>query len=397
MDRALAIYKQPGSRFWWVSVYRGAELPRLRVSTETEDEDQARAIEATLKRGMKGGASRDRLVAVLDQLMGASEPSLRVSLQEAWKIYQALPSVTLGKAMASIRRGHLRAFLRWVGGRFPRVAYMDQVTRDIAVQYGEHLDASTNTGTTYNHHRADLHAVWGALLHRAGLPENVWDVVPRAKASQDHGRAFTREEEAAILAACEGVDMPGNWYGACLVARECDCLREGSFAVEQGAQFGILGVEDGEAIGRRQVAQVVEGLQRLAFGAQGGQLGHEVVVFHGVEAADDARPVGEEALPLAAEIVPGELFAIEARGAESGGGTGFVRGGIHGHDVRQRRQRLLRPAPGGPEVADSRPVGTEGRGEGLGAEEGLRFVLSLSLDHQYCFCHGHLPYATVML
>jgi len=46
----MALYKQHGSQNWWISIYRGRNYKRLRISSGTSDREQARAIEASLRR-----------------------------------------------------------------------------------------------------------------------------------------------------------------------------------------------------------------------------------------------------------------------------------------------------------------------------------------------------------
>jgi len=225
----MSLYRRKGSDKWWVSIYIGSGRPRLRRSTGRTDRADAELVAAAWERAARGDIDRDRLVGIIDALLGQRPSAMRVSLAAAWSIYTAMPDVALSPMMLSIRAGHVKRFVAWVQGRYPRVEQVDEVTRDIAMQYAEDLRPACKTPKTYNDHRSDLRTVWQTLRYRAGLAENVWDIVPRAKGRGRTGRAFTRAEIARLLAVCRAQDASGEWYGATMVALYTG-LRQGDVA-----------------------------------------------------------------------------------------------------------------------------------------------------------------------
>lgn len=223
----MALYKQAGSCNWWVDVYRGKGRRRLRFSTGTEDRAEAAAIEAATKAAVQGNPRREYLLRIVDAIAPPEGPVLRVAVAAVMETYLAQPQVEIAASTERHVRSHVGRFAAWVTERYPRVEYLDQVTRGIAHEYAEGLRAELSTGKTYNNHRGSLCTVWNALIHRAGLAENVWSTVPTASTRDSRERrAYTREEEERIFEAAAASALPGDWYGAALVARYTG-LRQG--------------------------------------------------------------------------------------------------------------------------------------------------------------------------
>jgi len=211
----MAIYRRKHSRFWWINIPRGKGVPRLQVSSGTEDEAEARIIERTLKTAMRKESTTDRLQRLIDALMGEDPESTTdlMPLTDIWEVYAASPAVSVSSRTMKIRHGHLNRLIVWLEGKYPTVTDIEAVTTRMAFEYADHLAEITATGKTYNEHRATLSHIWKSVAKRAGIEHNVWSDIPRAsKADSQSGRAFSANEVESILRAAYEVD--GGWWYA---------------------------------------------------------------------------------------------------------------------------------------------------------------------------------------
>jgi integrase len=213
----MAIYRREGSRFWWVSVYRGAGRGRLLVSTGTEDRGRALDVEAQLRAAHRGNVRRDRLVGAIDELLGHEGlPSIR--LADVWEVYAALPDVDLAPETMRRRRGIVRRLVRDMAENWPTVATMRDVNRGVALDFCDRVRETCAVAKTFNNIKGELGVVWQVLMLRAGCVENPWRLIPNAPTrGSGHGRAFSREEEARLLAVC--LAKHPEYYGASMVGR----------------------------------------------------------------------------------------------------------------------------------------------------------------------------------
>lgn len=164
-------------------------------------------------------------------------PELRVALSSVIETYLAQPQVDLAKSTQKHIRAHVKKFRGWCEAHYPRVEYLDGVTRGVAHEYADWLRAQPIKGKTYNNHRGSLGTVWETLKYRAGLDENVWHMVPTAnEKDSQRRRPFTAEESERVLEAAKAADP--EWYGMCLFAlytamRQGDIARLQWFQVDQ--------------------------------------------------------------------------------------------------------------------------------------------------------------------
>lgn len=226
----MAIYKRPNSRFWWYAIRNGKKY--LRGSTGTENEDVARAIERTIRSARKRTTPSDRLHAVIDALLGTA-PAAETGLLLAgvWPEYERHVRNT-GKKMAASTMGQRRQrcanFAAWAKEHRPACVTAEQVDRATAAAYADHLAKQKTKGKTRANIINDLGAVWESLSCVCdGVTTNPWrKVVPEANDSE-RGRAFTVDQERAVLAAA---DAAGNGWGLmCRIARHTG-LRYGDIA-----------------------------------------------------------------------------------------------------------------------------------------------------------------------
>jgi integrase len=208
----MAIYKQRGSEYWWVSIYMGRNRPRVRKSTGVTDRAEAEMIEAAMKRALRGDVTREKLEALLAVAFPEEEP-VGVPVDQAWDTFVGLPEVELAAETLRKMRTSWRRFVRWGEENWPSVERLNQVTPQMALGYADWLRDKTNKRKTYNNAKNDVKTIFQRLLYRAGMSENPFSNIPNLRTTDSlHGRAFTREEERRILEVVKGRE----WEGVCL-------------------------------------------------------------------------------------------------------------------------------------------------------------------------------------
>ncbi len=227
----MAIYKQKASALWWIAIYRQGR-PRIRVSSGTRNRSEAEVIERTLKLAHAGTTPRQRLHAALDALMGADNDSApALPLTGIWDAYtvaaRAAGLPALSNTTARLREGACKRLARWTAEHWPRAKSMQSVDRACAFAFADYLLKEGAGDKTRANVLGDLGTVWRVLMVRTGIAENVWALTKPKSVAGKHGRAFTRDEEAAILKAAQSAGY--DWHPVCLVARYTG-LRYGDIA-----------------------------------------------------------------------------------------------------------------------------------------------------------------------
>lgn len=224
----MSLYKQNGSKNWWVSLYRGQGVPRFRRSTGTDDRAKARSVEATFRLALQGNVAREQLIASIDALMGFDGLETGIPVGSISGAYLALPEHREKQSTVQTRSTHVREMEAWMLENWPTARFMHQISREAAVAYGDDLRRECKTGKTYNNRRGNLVRVFNLLLIRGGCRENVWTLVATAGTDDSkHGRAFTPKEETRLLDACRAAGH--QWFEMSMVAKYTG-LRYGDIA-----------------------------------------------------------------------------------------------------------------------------------------------------------------------
>jgi integrase len=216
----MSLYKKPGSEYWYMNIYRGKGMRRIRKSTGTKDLAAARIIEQGFMRVNRGETSREKMVALLDSVLGKEEMGL--PLEEVGAFYQAAVENERRKLGAKTLKTRVN-----LAGRFAiwakentRARTTEDVTVAVAWQFNEYVGRESDvTNKTRNAYMSELGTVWEMLMKRGKAATNPWSV-PRVQRDRDQeqtGRAFTREEEERIFEAAKAVGH--EWYEMCVIAR----------------------------------------------------------------------------------------------------------------------------------------------------------------------------------
>lgn len=216
----MSLYKKPGSGYWYMNIYRGPGMRRIQKSTGTKDESEARIIEQGFLRVNRGETTRERMIALLDSVLGPEEAGM--PLGEIGAFYRAAVESEkrkLGEKTMQTRVNLAGRFAVWAKEN-TRARNADDVTVAVAWQFNEHIGKTADvTNKTRNAYMSELGTIWAMLMKRGKAKSNPWSV-PRVQRDRDQeqtGRAWTADEEQRIFDAAQAVGH--EWFEACVIAR----------------------------------------------------------------------------------------------------------------------------------------------------------------------------------
>ena len=218
----MAIYRKNGKGVWYAKIYVPELGKAVRFSTKKTDEAEAREVERAYRAAHSRDLSLGRLHAMLDTLYGAEAqpPPHGVALSDAFARYAAQVESSgrfPAKKTMSARKGAFARFARWHRANFPACAYCSEVTRSVAGRFAAAFNAADGlSDKTKREVVSDLGTIWNVLMSvDESIRENPWRFFRKRVTDGKPGRAFSREQEAAVLDACRGTE----WHTACVVSR----------------------------------------------------------------------------------------------------------------------------------------------------------------------------------
>ena len=225
----MSLYKQKTSVYWWYAIRNGKKY--LRGSTGTKDRDIAEAVAATIRSALKQTTPADRLHEMIDALTGKSRKQDGLPLAGIWQAYEQHIKTTgklLSESTIRSRRKGCENFAAWAKESYPASDTAELVDRACAARYASFLASKGTKNKTRKNVIGELSAVWAMLQRtRNEIKENPWRLVAPEASNSERGKAFTPEQERAVVAAA---DNAGNGWGlACRIARHTG-LRYGDVA-----------------------------------------------------------------------------------------------------------------------------------------------------------------------
>lgn len=215
----MSIYRKKGSKVWWMNIYRGPGRKRIQKSTGKTNEAEARIIEQGYMSMNRGETNRERLLKLVDLMCPAEETGLKLEELGAWyRTCVTDEKLVISKKTLDNRCNLCGRLYEWA--RYEtRCNVVDDITPPVAWQFSQYLGKSGCTNKSRNAHVSDLGTVWKMLMKRAKAKENPWALakVQRNPNEEEHGRAFTRDEEQRIYAAAKKIGH--EWYEASVIAR----------------------------------------------------------------------------------------------------------------------------------------------------------------------------------
>ncbi len=242
----MPVYQRHGSANWWIDVCINGK--RKRISSGSPDKAYALMLEQTMLLGKRKADQPDKIRKMLDAILGTTqaEPLPKLPVETVWHYYERHLKIIgsrVGDYTVWRRKLELRKVCDWLAEEVDREVTLDDLTRDVAAAYAQHLvDAGLKSKTRKNM-LSELATVWKGAIHELGDGwTNPWlGVIPRVVDSVV-GRAFTREEEARVLEACKA-KCP-CWHTASVIARYTG-LRYGDVARLKWADFqnGVISLQ----------------------------------------------------------------------------------------------------------------------------------------------------------
>lgn len=226
----MSVYKRHGSRFWWYKLSVPGSRPRrfLRGSTGTEDKQTATAIENTLRLSQRRSLPAEQLHKLIDALSGTQTEKSGIPIHGITAEYRRIWSMSGRQVAEKTGRNRVRVvenLLHWIAENRPATSMINEIDKMTASAYSMALQRSVKSKTRKNIIE-ELSTVWRVLgsIHDVANP---WPgVIPKVDDSES-GKAFSRQEERALIAAA---DAAGNDWGLmCRVARATG-LRYGDVA-----------------------------------------------------------------------------------------------------------------------------------------------------------------------
>ncbi len=224
------LYKNNNSKYWWVC-FRDPKRPGkfIRQSTGTTSIKDARSIEESMHLSIKGKISEMKLKSILDAVFSREREGAGLPIVRLWATYERFMSMRdrkPGERLVKQRKKNLEDFIEWSKSEFP-VMTVEEVTFECAMAYAEHLKKKGKPkdkkhkaklkDKSRKEYIGNLSTIWKAAEALYGV-RNPWkDLRPTVRDGERHA-AFTRAQEAAVLAAAKASAVP-HWYEACLIAR----------------------------------------------------------------------------------------------------------------------------------------------------------------------------------
>ena len=215
------LYKNNGGKNWW-AMFRDPRRPGkfIRKSTGTSVLKDARSVEQAMHLSIKGQITEQRMKDVLSAIFAKDTAAAGLPLVQLWQLYEKFISRRDRKPGARLikqRRKNLDDFIEWTKTEYP-VASAEEVNFDCATAYADYLKRKSGLkDKSRKEYIGNLSTIWNAASAFHDL-KNPWKNVQPAVRDGERHAAFTREEEAAVLAAAKASAVP-HWYEACLIAR----------------------------------------------------------------------------------------------------------------------------------------------------------------------------------
>ena len=211
----MSLYRRGG--VWWLDVYVGAGRRRVRKSTGTADKVRAKIIEQSVVAVNRNITSRQRAVAIIDNVLPNRERSL--SIYEAAEYYRACAvdeCAAITRNSMDHRVNILSKFAMWAHDN-SRISYVDEVDAPLAFEFAKAL-GSKITSKTKNAYIGDLGTAWRLFMRHDKARINPWPIVkvPRNRDEETSGRAFSQDEVNRLMVVAGQVGH--DWQTAMMIS-----------------------------------------------------------------------------------------------------------------------------------------------------------------------------------
>lgn len=211
----MSLYRRGG--VWWLDVYAGEGRRRVRKSTGTSDKVRARIIEQSVVALNRRITTRRRALNIIDNVLPPRERGLPLECAAAfYRECAAAEAAPVTRNTMDHRVNILSKFAMWAHDR-TRLSCVDEVDAAAAFEFAKALGGGISARTK-NAYVGDLGTAWRLFMRHGKAAANPWPLVrvPRDKAGEATGRAFTDDEIARISSAAARVGR--DWPTAVMIA-----------------------------------------------------------------------------------------------------------------------------------------------------------------------------------
>ena len=211
----MKIYKR-GNVWWFSYMINGRRFQR---STGTTFKKAAQEFVDAIGVAKRAPTFEDA-VEVLRHLFQTPQKE-EIKLADGWQRYLEIAKAT-GKDQISPkslreRRWNLLRVARWTDAHFPKNATFERFTAPIAAAFAGDLLKSGLKSKTRKNVIGDLSHIWTMIGKISPNLSNPWQGLSPRDVDGEIGKAFTVEQEAAVLAAAKTVGK--DWFGVCTIMR----------------------------------------------------------------------------------------------------------------------------------------------------------------------------------
>lgn len=203
---------------WWIDVYVGAGRKRVRKSTGTSNKIRAKIIEQSVIAVNRNITSRQRAVAIIDNVLPQREHSL--SLCDSPEYYRECSyneGIVMTRNSMDRRISILSKLAMWAH-RHSRITHIEEVDASIAFEFVKTLGKDKHiTAKTKNSYIGELVTAWKLFMRHDKAKCNPWPIVrfPRNREEESTGRAFTDDEISRLMIAARNAGH--DWQTATII------------------------------------------------------------------------------------------------------------------------------------------------------------------------------------
>lgn len=148
-------------------------------------------VEAKTKESIAMHVAEARKLAVKDKVL----------IDKAWELFykSSLRRQNTAEGTLNNYQRNWKAFSTWLKSAFPIAVSLSRIDLNIASEYANYLWDTGISASTYNYHIGALSTITKALMHSAGLNDNVWDHIARKHAKKQGKKRLYLNDMLKVL------------------------------------------------------------------------------------------------------------------------------------------------------------------------------------------------------
>ena len=202
---------------WWIDFHKDGK--RYRQNTHTSDRKEALAFMRSIDTARRA-PTFEQAVEILKMLYNRPIEGL-LPVESIWPTYARIAK-SVGKDAISARSWNKRrqvvdGFIRWLRLKRPTITMAENISGATAADYAAHLATKGLKTKTRKNTLSDLGTIWKLLEKASPNIRNPWQNLAPKITDMERGKAFTPEQERAVLAAAKQIGK--DWFPICVLMR----------------------------------------------------------------------------------------------------------------------------------------------------------------------------------